>query len=73
MTKVTYYRLEFANKERQKREEILKGQKIEAIVTERQRDRERISWFSEEEKNNESNMKNEINPYQANDEYPLSL
>lgn len=73
MTKATNYRLEIANKESPKREEIVKRQKTEAIATKRQRIRKRISLSNKEEESYKSNIGDEMDPDQANDEYSLQL
>ena len=44
---------------------------IEAMAAKRCRDRGGISFSSEEEENNESNIRDDTDPDQANDKYPL--
>ncbi len=71
MIRTTYQRLEVAKEERQKREEIVKRWKTEAIAAKCQRARGRISLSSEEKKNDESDMGDETNPDQINNDTNL--
>lgn len=43
------------------------------MTTKWQKDKGRISLSSEEERNYESNTRNDLDPDQANDKYPLQV
>ena len=73
LTKSINYKLEIANKERQKKEEMVERQKIEAMTAKRQRIRGEISFFSEQKEDYESDTRDKIDPDQANDKYLLQL
>ena len=70
-TRATNNRLEVARKKRRKKEKIKERQKVEAIAAKWCRAREGISLSSEEE--DESDTRNDKDPDQAEDEYPLQL
>ena len=73
-TWATNQRLEVAREERQKREEMMKNRKTEAMATKWWRARGGINLFSEEKENYESNTRDETDPNQAgNDKNPLQL
>ena len=70
-TRATNNRLEVARKARRKKEEIKERRKAEAIAEKRRRARGGMSLSSEKE--DESNTKNDTDPDQAEDKYPLQL
>lgn len=73
LTKATNHRLEIADKERQKKEEIVKKWKTKAMAGKCQRAKKQISLFSQEKESYESNIRNKIDPDQTNDKYLLQL
>lgn len=50
LTKVTNYRLKFANEKKQKREKMVKKRKIEVIAAKHQKAKRRISLFGKKKK-----------------------
>lgn len=70
MIRVTNYRLEVIREEKQKREEIVKKQKTEAMAAKYHRARGGISLFSEKKGNYESETKDDTDPDQVSDKYP---
>lgn len=62
-TKAINQRLVVAKKERQKREKMIEKEKTKAIAGKRWRIRIRISLFSEEKRNYESDIKDKIDLY----------
>lgn len=73
LTRVTNYRLEITGKENQKKEEMIKKWKTEAITVKCQRVRESICLFSEEKENFDSDTEDEIDPNQADNKYLLPI
>ena len=69
--RATINRLEVAREKRQKKEEIKKRRKAKAIAAKQRRTRGGMSLSSEEE--NESDTRNDTNPDQAENKYPLQL
>lgn len=51
----------------------MERRKIEAMAAKCQKTRKRISLSNKEKESYESDTKDEIDPNQANDEYPLQL
>ena len=70
-TRASNHKLEFVKKKRRKREKMVERRKTEAIATKRYRDRGGISLSNEEERNYESNTRDDTDPDQANNKYPL--
>ena len=71
MTKATNHRLKVAREKGQKREEIVKKQKIKAMVAKCQKARGGIGLSSKKEGNYENDTRNKTDPDQVNDKYPL--
>ena len=71
LTRATTHRLKVARKEGRKRKEIIERRKAEPMAAKRRRARGVISLSSEKE--NESNIGDDMNLDQANVEYPLQL
>lgn len=71
MTKAINHKLEFAKKDKGKREKIIEKRKTEGMVAKYWKTKGKISLFSKKEKNYESNIKDKINLDKANDRYPL--
>lgn len=67
----TNHKLEVTNKEKWKREEIMKKRKIEIMVVKHQRARRGINLSSKKKKNYKSDTENKTNLDQANDKYSL--
>lgn len=66
--RIINYRLKVARKKRRKREEMIKRQKIKAIVSKYQKIRKKINLFNKKTKRNyESDNTNKINLNQVND------
>ena len=64
-------RLEAAREERQKREEMIKRRKAETMAAKQRRARGGICLSNEEK--DESDIRDDRDPDQANDKYPLQL
>ncbi len=71
LTRATNQRLEIPKEKRRKKEEIVERRKTKAIAAKRQRAKGGISLSSEEEKNYESDTKDETDPNQANNDKNL--
>lgn len=69
--RATNDRLKAVGEERQKKKEIIKRQKAEAMATKQHRVRGEISLSSEKE--DESDIRDDTNLDQANDKYSLQL
>ena len=64
-TRVTYNRLDAAREERQKREEMIERQKVEAMAPKRRKARGRINLSNDKE--DESDTGDNTDPNQADD------
>lgn len=71
MIGATNHTLEVTREKNQKKEQIIKKQKIEIIATKHSKARRGISLFSEEEEDYKSNTGEEINLDQADNKYLL--
>lgn len=71
LIRTIYYRLEVAKKEGYKREEMVKMQKAKAMTAKQYRARRKINLSSKEE--NETNIKDDIDPDKANNKYSLQF
>ena len=71
LTRVNNYKLEVVREKRRKREEMVERWKIEAIAAKYCKNRGGISMSNEEKGNYESDTRNDTDPDQADDKYPL--
>ena len=73
LTKATNHKLDVSGEEKCKREEMVERRKTKTMATKRCRDRGGISLSSGKEENHKTDTRDDTNPDQAKDKYPLQL
>ena len=71
LIRATNYRLEIVRNKRQKKEEIVKKRKIEAMTAKRCKDKKGINLSNEEKRNYKSNIGDNTDLDQTNNKYLL--